>query len=238
MIEALQALDFQFKRFQYVVRREDTGSRSCRKITGGSGYSLHAYYINDKFTFWTGVAVWVAIAVDINWQSNPYGSRLVTNMPREMVEAVLATRTNNGKQVWGWGGNYRSNKDAMHYEIVCSPSDLATGINWGTVRGHQSSPAPAPPAPPGDDRQRPYPGYKGKYGGYNRREFERVKDGNVGWIQTQINRTNRQPKLVVDEFFGPATEDAVKGFQGAVGFRPEDRDGIVGPRTWAELQKQ
>lgn len=180
----------------------------------------------------------IAIAVDINWQSNPYGSRLVTDMPRNMIEDILAIRTRNGKQVWGWGGNYRRNKDAMHLELVCSPADLATGIDPASVRGGGQTPAPPPPGPPppADDRMRPYPGYRGKYGGYNRREFEKVKDGNVEWIQRRLNATNLEPKLKPDGFFGPATERAVIGFQGAVGFAPEERDGIVGEDTWRKLQ--
>lgn len=36
-------------------------------------------------------------------------------------------------RVWGWGGNHRTVKDAMHYEIVCTPEDLAGGIDWDTV---------------------------------------------------------------------------------------------------------
>jgi hypothetical protein len=63
-----------------------------------------------------------------------------------MIDAVYRVRTNNGKQVWAWGGYYRGNKDAMHFEIVCSPADLATGIAAHTLPG---GPAPAPdPADP------------------------------------------------------------------------------------------
>jgi hypothetical protein len=62
-------------------------------------------------------------------------------MPRAMVNAVLAVRTNQGLPVWRWGGNYTGNKDAMHYELVCSPAELAAGIKWSTVPGS------APPDP-------------------------------------------------------------------------------------------
>lgn len=112
IIPAVQALDACLRAHGYRTRRADTGAYNCRRITGGTGYSLHAY----------------AIAVDINWQSNPYGPRLVTDMPPAMVDAIKAIRTRNGKQVWGWGGDYRTNKDAMHFEVVCTRADLATGI--------------------------------------------------------------------------------------------------------------
>lgn len=127
-LDAYAALDAVLEAHCYRVRREDTGAYNCRKITGGSGYSLHAYGPGSKFTFWTIVSIATSLAVDINWQTNPYGSRLVTDMPRAMVDEIEAIRTVSGAQVWRWGGYYAGNKDAMHYEIVCSPADLNTGI--------------------------------------------------------------------------------------------------------------
>jgi len=118
-VPAVVALNSCLIKWHYTTRREDTGAFNCRRITGGTGYSLHAY----------------GTAIDINWQSNPYGSRLVTDMPRDMVQAIKAIRTKNGKQVWRWGGDYRGNKDAMHFEIVCHPADLATGIDPSTLPG-------------------------------------------------------------------------------------------------------
>lgn len=129
---AYAALDACLRKWGY---RPDanTGAYNCREITGGSGYSLHAYPDMAPFTFWNGRRIGaMALAVDINPTRNPYGRRLVTDMPRGMVDDILAIRTTNGKQVWGWGGYYRGNKDAMHYEIVCSPADLATGIGTST----------------------------------------------------------------------------------------------------------
>lgn len=68
------------------------GGYNCRKIAGSSNYSVHAY----------------GLAIDINPAQNPQGSTLITNMPSEFVRIL----TNEG---WGWGGNWRSSKDAMHY---------------------------------------------------------------------------------------------------------------------------
>lgn len=45
-----------------------------------------------------------------------------------MVDEIVAIRTKSDAPVWGWGGFYRTIKDTMHYEIVCTPADLATGI--------------------------------------------------------------------------------------------------------------
>jgi len=126
---AVKALNDILVRYNYLTRRADTGAYNCRPITGGTGYSIHAY----------------GVAIDINWQSNPYGKTLITDMPRAMVNEITAIRTNNNCPVWEWGGNWRGNKDAMHYEIDCTPVDLATGIKSNT-------PIPIPPTPtPGDD---------------------------------------------------------------------------------------
>lgn len=146
-LDAYRALDAVFQAHDYQPSAPDCGAYNCRKITGGTGYSLHSYGPGDRFTFWTGVTISTALAVDINWRDNPYGPNLVTDMPRAMVDDVLRIRTRNGQQVWRWGGDYRTNKDAMHFEIVCGPRDLGTGIDQTTVAG--STPAPTPP--PEDD---------------------------------------------------------------------------------------
>lgn len=129
--QAHESLNDVLRRYRYGPKEGQTWGYNCRKITGGTGYSLHAYLGDGLFVFWNGTRITMAIAVDINSLANPYGPRLITDMPRQMVEEILAIRTNNGKQVWGWGGNYRNNKDAMHFEIVCDPADLATGIRRG-----------------------------------------------------------------------------------------------------------
>lgn len=115
---AVLAMNAIFVKWGYKATPPDCGAFVCRRITGGTGYSLHAYLI----------------AIDINWQANPYTKgQLVTDMPAGMVREITALRTNSGAPVWGWGGNYSSIKDAMHYEIVCSPADLATGIKGATA---------------------------------------------------------------------------------------------------------
>lgn len=131
-IPAYRALDDVLRRWQFDGGQGDTGAYNKRKITGGSGWSLHAYGPGDRFTFWWGSVVTTALAVDIDWQNNPYGPQLVTNMPRAMVDEILAIRTNTGAQVWRWGGDYGGNKDAMHFEIVCTRADLASGIRTPT----------------------------------------------------------------------------------------------------------
>jgi hypothetical protein len=124
VVDALKALNAVLIDWDYRTRRADTGAYNCRQITGGTNYSLHAY----------------GIAVDINWQTNPYGRTLVTDMPIGMIEAIEGIRTAGGVQVWRWGGRYSNNKDAMHFEVVASPAELVRGI-----RSTTTTPTPQPP---------------------------------------------------------------------------------------------
>lgn len=125
IVPAVHALSACMERHSYESRRLDTGAYNCRRITGGSGYSLHSY----------------GIALDINWRTNPYGKTLKTDMPKAMIREIKAIRTTSGAQVWRWGGDYSGNKDAMHFEVVASPAELATGIA-------KPKPVKKPPAKP------------------------------------------------------------------------------------------
>lgn len=151
--DAWAALDICLVGWNYSPRHGETWGYNCRRITGGAGYSLHAYRDDQSFKFWNGVSVVLAVAVDINSRSNPYGKRLITDMPRPMVDAILAIRTNSGHAVFRWGGYFSGNKDAMHFEIVASPAELGSGINWATVRVPEKpgQPVPTPPSDPWDD---------------------------------------------------------------------------------------
>ncbi|HJS83531.1 MAG TPA: M15 family metallopeptidase [Nitrososphaera sp.] len=151
MEQAYRALDAGFKAWNYRPKSGQTFGYACRRITGGSGYSLHAYADNSDYRFWTGVSVPMAVAVDINSLANPYGRRLKTDMPRAMVDAILRIRTNGGVQVWTWGGYWSGNKDAMHFQLNCSPAELSKGINWSTVPGGSNVPGPSEPDTPEDD---------------------------------------------------------------------------------------
>ena len=79
-------------------------------------YSLGGYV--DRYISGTTTKSWHAsgIAIDINPAENPYTNRLITDMPQppngsEMV--ALAT-----KHGLGWGGNWSSSKDAMHFSAA------------------------------------------------------------------------------------------------------------------------
>lgn len=85
------------------------GGYNCRKIAGSNRWSNHAY----------------GVAIDINPSRNPhtrpgssnYGA---TDMPAAFVNLFRS-------EGWGWGGNWNSSKDTMHYS-------KATG-EGGNMRG-------------------------------------------------------------------------------------------------------
>lgn len=93
-----------------------------------------------------------AFALDgwlLTGNSNPYGAELKTDMPRAMVDEITAIRTHGGLPVWRWGGSYHGNKDAMHFEIVASPAELAAGIQGQPTPVVVHAPAnPDPTRPP------------------------------------------------------------------------------------------
>lgn len=103
-----RAVESILAKYRYTIRRADTGAYNCRQITGGSGYSLHAY----------------GIATDINWQSNPYSSRLITDFPPGAIREIEALNV-AGQPVLRWGGRYSGMRDAMHFEVIVPPSVAA-----------------------------------------------------------------------------------------------------------------
>jgi len=70
------------------------GGYNCRRIAGSSRWSVHSY----------------GLAIDINPVQNPHrrDGVLITNMPPSFRQLFLS-------EGWGWGGNWDSSKDAMHF---------------------------------------------------------------------------------------------------------------------------
>lgn len=142
-VDAWKALESVFKAHQYDIRVKDTDSYCCREIKGGGGKSLHS----------------CGIALDVNWTTNPFkmtpDRRAVhystkptqaeregdvklgmadTDMTPEMIKDVCAIKTKAGKTLFQWGGDWHDRKDAMHFELDVSPSELQPGVDWTTVK--------------------------------------------------------------------------------------------------------
>jgi len=145
---AWDALASIFRYHRYDIRTTDTDSYNCRTIKGTTQKSLHSY----------------GIALDINWNTNPFREtpdkrkvrfsdkptqaergedvrlgKADTDMTPDLIADALAIKTTNGKQVLEWGGSWASVKDAMHFEIDLAPDDLTAGIDTTTVLGGGSS---------------------------------------------------------------------------------------------------
>jgi peptidoglycan hydrolase-like protein with peptidoglycan-binding domain len=205
VVPAFAALDQVLQRHGYRPRPGVTGAYVCRRITGGTGYSLHAY----------------GTAVDINWDTNPYTTgRLVTDMPKAMVAEITALRTNSGAPVWGWGGAYRTIKDAMHYEIVCTPADLATGI--------------AGTAGPLTRTEKLYIWLKAGVLA-RKRPFLRVGSENDPALVDDIKAAQQLLGLPQTGTYGPATVAKVKAFQEFLKIPHRGPAGRLNRRTWQWL---
>ena len=194
-VTAMRALGRVFEAHDYRVRAGDTGAYHCRKITNGRGYSLHAY----------------GIALDVNWNTNPFRADnvLVTDMPRALVDSALHIRTVSGAPVFRWGGDFVHLKDAMHFEIACAPAELASGIDWRTVRQ------------PVLRADRPY-------------RWPLIRRGDRGRAVEELQRRLRIAAPGDRGFgrFGARTEAAVRAWQRAHGL---EVDGRVGRQTWTAL---
>ena len=100
-------------RHGYMFRESSGGTYNCRTIGDSDNMSLHAY----------------AVCIDLNPSKNPYGTDR-TDMPADMCDEIGDLKTGNGSRVFTWGMSWSptSSKDPMHWQIDCSPSDVASGI--------------------------------------------------------------------------------------------------------------
>ncbi|RZT87434.1 D-alanyl-D-alanine carboxypeptidase-like protein [Pseudonocardia sediminis] len=113
----------------YRLKSGHCGGYNCRAISGTNSPSNHSW----------------GLAVDLNWQSNPYVRPRRTDMPVWMP--LLWNRYG-----FAWGGNYGSNgtrgkADAMHYEFMGSPAD-ADAMTALALRELAGGSAPASATPP------------------------------------------------------------------------------------------
>ena len=143
------------------------------------------------------------LAVDLNAPANPMTDHLVTDMPAWMPKLWKSKQ-------FRWGGDYKSRKDAMHYEFMGTPEDA---VRLSKEVGGSTTATAA--AAPGDAR----PLLKRK-----------AKGDAVRLLQERLNANGF--KLETDGIFGKDTDAAVREFQKAKGLTV---DGKVGKNTWAAL---
>jgi hypothetical protein len=180
-VGAFRALGRVMHAHGYHVRSNVTGCYECRKITGGNVPSAHAQ----------------GIATDVNWDTNPYRlDRVITDFPLSLIDDAKAIVTNGGTPAFRWGGDWdgrpdtrQSNYDAMHWEIIATPAQLATGFD---VAAPTASDRASWPLLDLDER-----------------------GPAVALLQTML-QTHGTP-LDVDGQFGPITSKAVRSYQAARG---------------------
>lgn len=105
---------------------------ACRAIRGASSPSNHSW----------------GLAVDVNSLTNPMQATFKSDIP----PAVVRMWEDCG---WYWGGRYGSRPDAMHFEYLGKPADVARHLAkakafLATAKGEKPSPTPDPvpnPAP-------------------------------------------------------------------------------------------
>lgn len=172
--------------YNYKVPTSYTGAYSCRPITGTTNK-------------WSGHA-W-PVAMDINAKTNPYirtpSLRTIkwgveTDMPANMVAEIESIKA-AGIRAFGWGGRWRSIKDAMHYQVRVTLNEIQAGVI--APRGFYGGGGTAP----GDDEMTLKKGDKGNA---------------VKKVQASLNSWN-DLGLEVDGIFGSGTEAAVKSYQKA-----------------------
>lgn len=186
-----------FLRHGYIVKR--IGGYNCRQITGGTVHSSHSW----------------GISADVNDDTNPYRrDKLVTDMLYAMIEDVYRVRTLGGVQAWRWGGDWdgrpgvpNSNYDAMHFEIVATPTELARGFAAVILPDHSAS--------------------------AHEKFYPVIRQGANGPAVAELQKLLGMQRLGTGEGkFGPRTHQTVQTYQASRGLEP---DGIAGSATWTAL---
>jgi hypothetical protein len=206
----------------YVPTGTDTGFYDCRHMQ-------HNPALPMSYHSW-------GMALDINWLQNPAGNKLVTDIPKAMRDEILALRTVSGARVFRWGGDWdwdgvssdHSYIDAMHWEVVAHPLDLATGI-----KGYENF----NPSTQGD----PMLGFTiGPLGAKSvgGPVGNPIGDQAQALQEALLLRGEKLPQFGPDRFAGDETRHALRAFQGKNGVKTssaEYKNGRIGPKTHAAL---
>lgn len=175
------------KRHGYDVKAGQTWGFACRPIRGTQSPSNHSW----------------GLAVDINAPANPMGATFRSNLPPAMV-----------KMWWDcgfyWGGWYRTRPDAMHFEYIGRPGDVAADL--AAARRYLAGEKVVVTTP-----------FRGTLRLHDRGQ-------GVRWVQRRLNE--KGARLTVDGVWGPATDAALRDFQKKARL---EIDGVCGPRTHAAL---
>ncbi|WP_279480232.1 phage tail tape measure protein [Aureimonas sp. SK2] len=121
--ESFQGFVNELEAGGYAIDPKTSGGYNHRNKRGGGGLSQHAY----------------GNAIDINWNRNPMGRQLVTDMPANVSDIAA-------KHGLSWGGDWKRTKDAMHFEWTgIKPGQDAIAAATGELpAGRLPKPTPRP----------------------------------------------------------------------------------------------
>jgi murein L,D-transpeptidase YcbB/YkuD len=181
------------KTYKYDVKAGQTWGFACRAIRGSQAASNHSW----------------GLAVDINSLANPMGSPFRSDIPPGVVAMWWAAG-------FYWGGWYQKRPDAMHFEYVRRPTNVAADL--ATAKSYLTRP-----------RAGSAPAWSGRR---LRLTDPHLRGADVTWVQDRLNAKGASPKLAVDGVWGSNTDQAFRRFQERARLTV---DGVYGPRSHAAL---
>lgn len=183
-------------------------SYNCRPTTSGGSRSAHSW----------------AAAVDMNPEQNPFSSKAIlhTDMPREFRDVFK-------RHGFGWGGDWHSVKDAMHFSM-----DRGEGGDAVTQKYDPHLQEAADRKWAGRGTAKPPPQ---KAAGVAALPWQHEHPGSVrnahnncGTVRRwQAQMKQRGWDIRVDSAYGDRSERVCRSFQREKGLAV---DGILGPATW------
>lgn len=188
----------------YNIRAGVTGAYNCREIAGTNTPSNHSW----------------GLAVDINWDKNPMGSKFISEIPPAVV-----------KMWWDcgfyWGGWYSNRPDAMHFEMIKSPEDVPSLTAKAKAYAEGTK---TPEKKPAKSKWGTY--YKGKIGDRSVGQWDRGDD--VKLIQRFFG-------LKDDGYYGPQTAQKVRDWQMSQDLKADGKIKVNDGKKhyeWAKIKSQ
>ena len=187
VVPAFEAWEAIRSLYGYRLTGNDTGFYVCRHMRWDESLPMSTHSWGRS--------------MDVNWLENPAGNKLVTDIPAGMIVDLHAVRTNSGARVFLWGADWdwdglttdHSYVDAMHWEVVAHPLDLATGIDPDTLpKETQMAIRVTNPLTAG-------------------KAVEDIQLGLLAWDPNSL------PRWGADGEYGTESEEAVRRFQGDYG---------------------
>ncbi len=182
----------------YDVKAGQSWGFACRAIRNSRQASNHSW----------------GLAVDINSTTNPFQAAFRTDLPPAAVKAWEDCN-------WYWGGRYERTADAMHFEYLGRPSDVAGDLKKAkAILAKLQAPAePKPTTPPKPSKLPVFEPGSRLLGPDDR--------------GTDVALLQRFLGVKPDSgTFNAATVTAVKRYQR---MRNYEQDAVVGPITWGPI---